>query len=140
MQIRVEHDLRDVRADLESVRLGLGREVTLALIEAGEPLLTLTRAETPLGPGPELDGHGDDLLEHIRDSLKIESRGRVLKIVSRHPGAGVLNFGGTIHPHGAPIEFPARLMAQRAAEQELPTLEQALSRRIDALLAHNHLA
>lgn len=138
MRFHTGVDLRDVRADLESVRLGLGREVTLALLAAGQPVLQAARAQTPLGPGR--DGEkGDHRLEHIRDSLKLEVRGRILKITSSHPGAAVLNYGGTITPHGVRITFPQRLMGLKAGEQELPALEADLGRRIEQLLERNGL-
>lgn len=138
MRFHTEVDLRDVRADLESARLGLAREISLALIAAGQPILQTARALTPLGPG--VDGKsGDHRLEHIRDTLKLEARGRILKLTSNHPGAAVMNWGGTITPDGVHITFPQRLMAQHAADAELPALEEDLGRRIEQLLASNGL-
>jgi hypothetical protein len=138
VRITAHVDTIDAIRELDQVILGLRREVTQALLAAGQPILTAARAITPLGPGVDGEG-GDHKLEHIRDTLKLEARGRVLRLVSNHPGSAVLNYGGTITPHGVQIHFPQRLMGQRAGEQQLPALEADLERRLDALFTRHGL-
>lgn len=126
----------DVRADLESVKLGLARELTAVLRGEGDAIARDAKPLTPLGPGPQ---SARDALPHIADTLSGAATATGLAIVSSHPGAGVLEYGGTIAPRGHPITFEAHAMAHKAGEAALPDIESEVSQRINALLAAHGL-
>lgn len=124
-------DLRQLRADLESVELGLGREVNEALREGAEPVRLQAAANTPVGPGPQ---SAKDNLPHIAETLQTVPRAYGAAIVSRHPGAGVLEYGGTIAPKGKPIHFTPHEMARRAGEEKAGEVQNRVVAALDRLL------
>jgi hypothetical protein len=125
-------NVQDVRADLESVQLGLGRELSAVIREAGQPLAQRAAALTPRGPGPRSPR---DNLPHVAETIIASPIATGVQVVSTHPAAGWLNFGGTIRPHrNQPIRIPGHGMGEKAGEQLIGRVEQRLSERIDALL------
>lgn len=134
-------DIQEVRRDLESVRIGLGREITEILREEANPLAARAAALTPRGPGPRGD---KDALPHIADTITGAATATGMAIVSMHPAAPIFEFAGhegtgaTIAPRGVPIViWPARRMAGRAGDEQLPQVERRVDERIGALL-HRH--
>ena len=126
-------DLDELRRDLESFQLGLGREVSRIKADAAQMIADKAKPLTPLGPGP-IPGrrHPSDALPHLRDTIKATGRGAV---VSDHPAALVHEFGGTIEPRGTPIRIEASHMAERAGEAMVDRVESEMSRRIERLLS-----
>ncbi len=129
-------DVGDVRRDLESVRLGLGRELTALLRSSGDSVARKTGTLTPRGPGPQ---SVKDNLPHIGSTMVAVATTTGVAVATTHPGGAVLNFGGTISPRGVPITFERHLMAQKAGEAELPGLERDVTRRVNDLLAAHGL-
>lgn len=127
----------DVRNDLESVRLGLGKELTAVLRSEGDTVAREAAGLTPKGPGPQ---SARDNLPHVADTITGAALPTGVAIVSTHPAAPVLEFGGSISPRGHLIRFPQHAMAHKAGEADLPRLEAAVTRRIDALLVAHGLA
>lgn len=132
-------NIAELRRDLEAVADGLGRVLAEGITADAQPLLTETRALTPLGEGPRptADPDSDDSLPHIRDTLDVQVRGGTLALISTHPGAIVHEFGGTIRPHGAAIQIQRSAMARRALVSQLPQIEESVGARIDQLLAQH---
>jgi hypothetical protein len=130
-------NLNEAVADLEAIRLGLGVALRDGIEEDAQPLLNEAKALTPRGPGPRAgaDPESDDALPHIADSLEVRVRGGTLSLYATHPGAIVHEWGGTIAPNGAPIQIGRAQMAHRALELALPGVEQAVSDRVDRLIA-----
>lgn len=126
-------NVNELRADLDAVRIGLGRELSQVLKEGAG--LAATAAQ-PLTPYDVLhDDTRKDGLGHIRDSLyAIALGGSVAAVASRHPGAVVHEYGGTIAPKGEPIQIKRREMAHTAGHAELGAIEDLLERRISALI------
>jgi hypothetical protein len=138
-QIHVEAAIDTGRAIDVLARAGRGapRAVRDALDAVQPVLLAQARALTPVGPGPRpgADPDSDDALPHIRDTLDVRSAGGTVQVISRHPGAPVHEFGGTIKPSGHPIRITRSFMANRAAQIVLPLVEDLIAGQIDDLAA-----
>ena len=133
-------DLRDLRADLEAVELGLGRALNRALVEAAEPIAATAKRLAPFDAthrgwrwNHEARGYKDP--GHLRDS--ITSRGTT--IGSTHPAAPVHEFGGDIAPRGEPFRIPRSAYALTAGETEAGQVERKANSAIDQLLRRNNL-
>ena len=125
----------DLRADLEAVRLGLGRELTRTLKDAAGLATQATKPLTPFDPLHRVTR--PDGLPHIRDSVFAIALGSGAAVASRHPGAVVHEYGGTIAPRGKPIQIARSEMAHTAGEAQLPAINDLLERRINALIAQH---
>ena len=123
--------LRELHSDLESVELGLGQSVRDAMVESAEPVRLQTAANTPVGPGPQSP---KDNLPHIGETIQVSPRVDGAAIVSRHPGAGVLEYGGTIAPKGTPIHIAPHEMARKAGDQKAGEVQRRVLAAIDRLL------
>lgn len=131
-------DLRELRADLEAVELGLGVELGKVIKEAAAPVVTETKVNAPYDPD-HLQNRKDGL-PHIRDSISSRlSVTGALEVVSPHPGAAVWEFGGVIAPAGHEIQIPEAAMARQAGEDTAPELEQRVQHAIDGLLSRRNL-
>jgi hypothetical protein len=130
LRVPLSVDLADLFRDLESVKLGLGGVMKDALREAGGLARNRTAELMPLGPGPQ---GGKDTLPHIKETLSASATQSYAQVVSDHPGAPVLNFGGSIAPRGVEIFFPKKLYAQQAGEEVLPLVESHLQDAVDRL-------
>jgi hypothetical protein len=131
------HGVQDVRKDLESVRLGLGRELSALLRSGVDSVARKTSGLTPRGPGPQ---SLRDNLPHVAETISGVAIPTGVAVVSSHPAAPVLEYGGTISPRGVPITISQHAMAHRAGDAELPRLERDLTARVDALLRAHGLA
>lgn len=128
-------NVNELRRDLEAVSIGLGRELTRTLREAAG---LAAEAAKPLTPYDPLHNEKrKDGLPHIRDSLFAVALGSGSAVASRHPGAVVHEYGGTIAPKGEPIQIKRSEMAHRAGEAQLPAIAALLERRISALVAQH---
>lgn len=124
-------DVAELRRDLESVRLGLGRAIAKAKRQASQVLAAETATNTPVGPGPRRGAKNpNDRLPHIRDTIRASASG----VVSRHPAALVHEYGGTISPHGGSIRIRASEMGLRAAGSKGGEAERLLLRELDELM------
>ncbi len=122
----------ELRADLEAVAVGTGRELTRALKEGAGVVVD---GAQPLTPYDALhDATRRDGLPHIRDSLYAIALGSGSAVASRHPGAVVHEYGGMIAPAGAPIEIKRSEMAHTAGAAALDTIVALLERRISTLI------
>lgn len=128
-------DLRGLRQDLESVQLGLGRELTRILREEARLIAAGAIANTPIGPGPT-PGNPEP---HMASTIASRATATGAAITSTHPGAGVLEYGGTIAPRGTPITIAQNAMAHRAADDQRAAFERRVGQRIDALLRRHGL-
>jgi len=128
-------DLREFRKDLESVALGLGRELTAALKDNARPIIPAAKPLAPFDPDHRTDR--DDKLGHIRESMFVVSLGAGAAIASKHPAAVVHEYGGTIAPQGTPITIDRGAFAHTAGERLLPQIERDLQRRIDTLVGRH---
>jgi hypothetical protein len=128
--------IAELRADLEAVSRGLGRDLRDVLREAGGPVEAKARQLTPFGPGPQ---GGRDNLPHIRDTYALVPVARGINLVSDHPAAPVHEFGGTIAPRATPITIAASQMAYRAGQAQQSSVERRAEQGIDALLRRHRL-
>lgn len=140
------HGADEFARDLESFRLGLGRKVRDAITKAAGPIATLTGRLTPRGPGPTSPTRpsapgrrNDNPLPHIADTMAATATPSGAAILSRHPGAPVTEYGGTIAPNGAPITIKPAEMAHKAGEATLGDLERDVARALDELAAEHRL-
>lgn len=144
LRVHAEVDLRGLQQDLESVQIGLGREVNAAIREAGQTVLRAVPRFTPYDSGHRSlrrDAQGRVYSQqHLRDSFKLTGAGTgTAAIVSAHPAAGVTEFGGTIRPKGVPIRIREARMAGKAGQAEAANFERDVERRIDGLLRRHNL-
>lgn len=133
--------VQELRRDLESISIGLGKELTKILREEAKPVADRTAALTPRGPGPR---GRTDTLPHVADTMVGVPLTAGMGVASTHPAAPILEFAGhegmgaTISPKGVPIViWPARKMAERAGQEKLPAVERAVGDRIDQLLTRH---
>lgn len=131
-------DLAEFRRDLESVKIGLGREVAAALRDSMRPVVTLAAQLAPYDPKHRADRK--DNLGHIRDSLTAAVLSNGAAIVSSHPAAVVHEYGtgvGSIAPQGVPIRIRQSAFAHRAGERNLSEFERRIEQHVDALVARH---
>ena len=119
-------ELRDLQADLEAVRLGLGREVGAVRREATGLIAGRAKDFVPRTKYPERRG-----------GLAASLEGRGAGVVSTKPQGPVHEFGGTIAPRGVPIEIRRSAMTEKAAAREQGRVERRLEQRVDELLARH---
>jgi hypothetical protein len=129
--IAIKIDVNQVVGDLNAIADGLYGAVEAGIHDDAAELLALTAEYTPYGPGPQ---NAKDNLPHMRDTFTFDTGGG-LTLESWHPGARVVEFGGTIAPNHSPIHFVPREMAYRAAEESLPAIEKLVRLHIDELIA-----
>ena len=122
-------------ADFEAVRVGLSRELKLVMRDGAELASDAAKPLTPFDPLHRVTR--PDGLPHIRDSLFAVALGSGAAVASRHPGAVVHEYGGTIAPRGQPIQIKQSVMAHTAGEAQLPAINDLLERRINALIAQH---
>jgi hypothetical protein len=142
----------EIRKDLESVRVGLGRRITTVLRRALGPITAATIQNTQRGRGPSEHGRTviengvpitlppKDVLPHIADTISGSVRGEVLRIVTSHPGGPVLEYGGRVAPRGTLITVHTFAMAHRAGEARVEQLVHDVESAINALLTEHGLA
>jgi hypothetical protein len=135
-------DTGDLRADLESIQLGLGKEVGRLLQRAIEPLVQPARALAPYDPAHR--ANRPDGLGHIRDSITVGGKSaKSATLISTHPAAAVFewNDGVTpaIAPRGVPLTIKAVQMAHKAAEARLAQVEKTVADGVSDLIARNGL-
>ena len=129
-------DLGDLRKDLDSVELGLGKLLTSALDRLAETAADRTQELWKRGPGPRPNAKNkNDRLPHIADTIAGKGYATYAAVTSDHPAAPVQEYGGTIAPRGVDIHFPAHEYAHRAAEQVMDRLEAQLDDEANALAA-----
>lgn len=134
LRVPLTVDLGDLFQELQSVELGLGKVLKAALKDAGDLAARRTAELFPRGPGPQ---SAKDNLPHIADTITGYATQSYAQVVSDHPAAPVINFGGTISPRGVEIFFPTKLYAQQAGEQVLPQIQERLQGEIDRLTAEH---
>lgn len=131
-------DLRGLVEDLHATQLGLGREVSLAVVAAGEVVAAAVPQFTPFDPD-----HREtraDHLPHLRETFTSRRSGEtVAAITSDHPGAPVHEFGGSIAPKGTRIYIKQSAMALKAGERKAAEFEALVAARLDGLLARRGL-
>jgi hypothetical protein len=139
-ELHASVDLRGLARDLDSVALGLGREVALAVRAAGDTILQAVPRFTPYDAEHHTTGDDPDRDQHLRDSFSLRTTGgTILQLVSSHPGALPWEFGGTIAPRGVDITIHEAAMARAAAEEQAPAYEGVLNARVDELLTQHGL-
>lgn len=122
----------ELARDLEAVSIGSSRELR-QVIKAGAGLIV--EGAEPLTPYDVLhDESRKDELPHIRDSLYAIVLGSGAAVASRHPGAAVHEYGGTIAPNGTPFQIKRSEMAHTAATSSADAIVALLERRISALI------
>lgn len=144
LRVHASVDLRGLQQDLESVQLGLGREVGKAVKEAARGVERVIPRFTPFDPkhrSLRRDKDGSVIsVPHLRDSFDTRTAGATTAVItSDHPAAGVVEFGGTIRPKGTPIRIREYRMAGKAVDAQAAQFERDLTARIDALLRHHNL-
>lgn len=134
-------DLRDLRADLDAVQIGLGRQVNKALATSAKPIAALARDLAPFDathrgwrwnhPYPDPG--------HIRDNIKARGAAYGAAIVSTHPGGPVHEFGGSIAPRGKPIQIERTAYTQKAGATLGERVERDAMDALDELLDRHNL-
>lgn len=133
-------DMRELRADLESVELGLGRALNEAALLAAEPILAEAKRLAPFDAehrgwkGAQADDPG-----HIRDSLHVRPAPYGAALYTTHPGAPVHEFGGTIAPNGHPFRITQKLFAQTAGETQAGQAAERADEALERLLREHNL-
>lgn len=152
VRVFVDSSIRDVYRDLESAGLGLEGAVTDALAAGAGWIADAARPFTPVGPGPEGGSNLNDDLPHVVETLEGEAVGMTGRVVSDHPAAGLIEFGGTIAPSvkggtkvaavshpDALIRFPASAMVRKGAAAQLDRVEARIDSEIDRVLTERNL-
>jgi hypothetical protein len=132
LRLKLTVDIGTLVQDLDSVELGLGREVGKVLERGADIVARRTGELMPRGPGPQ---GGKDNLPHIADTVAGFANQLTATIAGTHPAVQVLNFGGTIAPRGHEIHFPHKHYAQQAADEVMPRLEQQVEDDVNELAA-----
>lgn len=148
----VDVGIRDVYRDLEALQPGLEVALTHALAHGAELIADVARTFTPVGPGPEGGQNPNDQLPHVFETIRGEAAGMTGRVLSDHPAAGLLEFGGTIAPAvsggtkiarlthpGAIIRFGEHAMVRRGAAEQLDRVEADIRLTIDRLLVSHDL-
>lgn len=135
-------DTRDLRADLESVQVGLGRQVGKLLQQAADPIARQARNLAPYDPQHRTNRK--DRLGHLRDSITVGgASAAAATVVSTHPAAAVFEWNDgvrpSIAPRGVPLTLDAVQMAHKAADQQLAAVERTVADGIDRLIASHGL-
>lgn len=141
-----EHDLAELRADLESVELGLGSLVAKVAKPKLAPLIAEMQKLLPFDPSHRgwRGEHKHPDPGHIRDSLRggtftrADSSG--LTVYTSHPGGPVHWWGGTISPREAEIQIKARPGAgDQFTAKTAEKVGQDVKEALDRLLAEHGL-
>lgn len=133
-------EIGDLFQDLESVQIGLGQLLRDALAETAEVVAPRAAQLFPRGPGPRENAKNpNDRLPHVAGTISGRGYQTYAAVLSDHPAAGVLVWGGSISPNGAEIRFLPGQQPQRAFEQLKPRIAAHLQDRIDRLVA-DHLS
>ncbi len=127
--------INELRADLEAVSIGTGRELTLVIKEGAGLIVEGAQPLTPYDP--QHDTTREDKLGHIRDSMYAIALGSGSAVASRHPGGVVHEYGGEIAPNGTPFQIKRSEMAHTAGEAALNAITALLERRISALIGQH---
>lgn len=114
--------VRDLRRDLHKFVPEIDKELGRSLRKIGGPVLATARELAPNRTG-----------EFAR-SLRLSVTRGGISIVSTHPAAGVLHWGGTIEPRGVPITFPRNEFAVRAAAAHADRLVEDVGDGIEKVL------
>jgi phage gpG-like protein len=69
----------------------------------------------------------------LAESYRPFTRGNIAGVRSRLPYAGVVEYGGTIDPRGAPITFGRRLIVTKAAEREADRVVDEIGSSIEEI-------
>lgn len=109
LKARFRHDLEELRRDLDSVEVGLGKLVSEVGKKKLAPLVAEVQGLMPFDPqhrgwpaGDEGKPDSEDP-GHIRDSVKGGSSATRFNVYTTHPGGPWHWWGGTIRPKGHPI-------------------------------------
>lgn len=140
------HELDHLRADLESVEIGLGRLVAEVAKPKLAPLIAEMQKLLPFDPSHRgwRGEHKDRDPGHIRDSLRggTFARGGTsgLTVYTTHPGGPVHWWGGTISPRKAEIEITAKPGAgEQFTAKTADQVGQDVKEALDRLLAEHGL-
>lgn len=115
---------------LRQVDVDAPKQMRRAIAADLQPIRAQAAAGMPVGPGPSGTTR-ENRRPHIRDTLRATVRGNRGVIKSTHPGAGVVNYGGTIAPHGAPIRFSRD---REAVYRAVVAHRMAIARRVRATI------
>lgn len=129
--------VRELDEALSGLSDGMDRELAAALQQTAQAVVPEARRLTPRGPGPQ---SARDNLPHVAETIFATAAGRFAQIVSPHPAAGWLEYGGTVHPNRHRITIAGHAMAHRAAESQLDRLESELEERLVGLYVRHGLA
>lgn len=126
---------RDLRDALNSVEVGLGRQVGQILKAYAAPIAREAATLAPYDKNHDKN-HARDGLPHLRDTIRQGgSSALAATIVSNHPAAAIFewNDGVTpaIAPRGVPLTIKTVAMAHRAFEHQLPRLERDVQDKLD---------
>lgn len=134
-------DLRELRRDLDAVEVGLGREVSKALLSAAEPMLATAVAGAPFD-ATHRGWKGRDVEDdpgHLRESLHLQPTPYGVALYTTHPGGAVHEYGGTIAPKGHPFTIKRSAFAETAGETHAGRLERRAEDSVDDLLRRHNL-
>jgi hypothetical protein len=133
----LELNTRDLRDALNSVELGLGRQVGQILKAYAAPIAREAATLAPYDPNHDKN-HARDGLPHLRDTIRQGgSSALAATIVSSHPAASIFewNDGVTpaIAPRGVPLTIKTVGMAHKAFEHQRTRLERDVQDKLDQL-------
>lgn len=136
-------DTKGLREDLESLQLGLGRDVGKILQRAIEPLVGPAKALAPYDKDHDRK-HRKDGLPHLRDTIKVGGASALsARIVAPHPAAVIFEWNDdtrpAIAPRGVPLTIKSVQMAHKAADQHIAQVEATAAEGISALIAKHGL-
>lgn len=133
LKARLGHDLDELRRDLDSVELGLGKLVGDVGKRKLGPLVRDVKALMPFDPthrGWKGEHKAPDP-GHVRDSISGTATRARFSVVTTHPGGPVHWWGGTISPRRAAITIHGRPgggdeFIDRTAEEVVAEIDKAL--------------
>jgi hypothetical protein len=126
-----------LRDDLNSIELGLGRQVGQVLKAAAAPVAVEARTLAPYDPA-HAKNHARDGLPHLRDTIRQGGASATgATIVSAHPAAAIFEWNDdtrpAIAPRGVPLTIKTVAMAHRAFENQRERIERDMQDGLDAL-------
>jgi hypothetical protein len=127
----------DLRDALNSVELGLGRQVGQILKAYAAPIAAEAATLAPFDPNHDKN-HAKDGLPHLRDTIRQGgSSALAATIVSSHPAASIFewNDGVTpaIAPRGVPLTIKTVAMAHKAFEHQRDRMAADVQDKLDQL-------
>lgn len=146
LKARFRNDLRELRADLESVERGMGRLVGEVGKRELAPLVAEVQGLMPFDSthrgwkSHDENWNAKEDPGHIRESVSGVSSANRFSVVTTHPGGPVHWWGGQIRPHGGEITIrPEAGAGENFVSKVEADVVDAIDDALDQLLRRHRL-